>query len=62
MIVLWLPGYLYREARRTATAVIHMEEAFSVFSELCSSTKVRNIHHCESSNCKSVVCSFNGSV
>jgi len=40
LIFAFLSGYLYREARRTINAVIHMEEAFAVFSKLCSPRKV----------------------
>jgi len=39
--ILWyVSGYLYREARKTVNAVIHMEEAFAVFSALCTARKV----------------------
>jgi len=39
-----LSGYLYCDARRTANAIIHMEESFTIYSALCSPSKVWNTY------------------
>jgi len=40
LVLGYLSGYLYCEARKTVNALIHMEEAFDVFCALCTPRKV----------------------